>query len=72
MSKMTPTGMKAYQEFIVKHELKPALSAYPIMYFMDKEGEEHAFTMSHILKDVGYEKTSSGSWVKSKRKKGEE
>ena len=55
-SKLKPSQWKAMQYYIEKHNLKPQLSAYPIMQFLNEKGESEAHHIDHIVMEYNRDK----------------
>lgn len=51
---MKPNDHKDYAEYCIKHELRPTLSTYPIMYFIDMNGNTIKKSMESIYRELGW------------------
>lgn len=68
---MKPSDFKAYVAYCQKYSLRPVLSAYPQMYFMDVKGKEIKKTMQEIYQDLEWKMNPlTGRWSKPKQKDG--
>lgn len=50
-SRMKPNQGKALAWYCEKNNLSPQLSTYPIMYFLDENGNEHKRHIEHLTRE---------------------
>lgn len=69
---MTPNVRKAYRQYMEKHNLKPTLCTYPVMYFVDQNGETIKQSIQAIYQDLGWSlNPTTGRWSPAKNRKKE-
>lgn len=69
---MKPNDHKAYAEYCQRFNLKPTLSTYPVMYFIDQNGKTITRRMTEVYSELGWKLNPlTNRWSRGAKKKKE-